>query len=224
MFGRSKSKRDSAPPAPEQAAPEPATPTPHQVSGNDRAPDAASRSSARKADSGTGAAMPAETPATAPQDQAARRRAAIAIRHSVAFSQIVSLLMRSAEHRRYPIAALESLVLPPLLTGQFRIAEAKSKQNGVSVPVAVALWARVSAEVDKRLAENLDKPMQLRPRDWRSGDQLWLIEVVGDQRALPHFLRHLRETLFKGRDVKMRTRGSDGKVAVRSLAEIATGK
>jgi cytolysin-activating lysine-acyltransferase len=129
--------------------------------------------------------------------------------------------MRSSLHKRYPIAALEWLVIPPLLTGQFSIAEARSKQSGASAPVAVALWARVSAEVDKRLSENLDKPMQLRPREWRSGDILWLVEAVGDARVLPQLLKRLGETTFKGREVKIRSRGADGKVTVRSLLELA---
>jgi cytolysin-activating lysine-acyltransferase len=135
----------------------------------------------------------------------------------LAFAQIVSILMRSGRHKRYPIAALEWLVLPPLLTGQFSLAEARSKQNGVSVPVAVALWARVSPDVDKRLSEGLDKPIQLRPTEWRSGEILWLIEAAGDRRALPQFLKHLGATTFKGREVKVRSRGDDGKVAVKSL-------
>jgi cytolysin-activating lysine-acyltransferase len=144
------------------------------------------------------------------------------VRHSLAFAQIVSLLMRSAQHKRYPIGALEWLVVPPLLTGQFSIAEAKSKQSGASAPVAVALWARVSPEVDKKLSENLDKPMQLRPREWRSGDILWLVDAVGDARVLPPLLKRLGETTFKGREVKVRSRGADGKVTVTTLKAVAS--
>jgi cytolysin-activating lysine-acyltransferase len=145
------------------------------------------------------------------------------VRHSLAFAQIVSLLMRSAHHKRYPIGALEWLVIPPLLTGQFSIVEARSKQSGASAPVAVALWARVSPEVDKRLSENLDKPIQLRPREWRSGDLLWIVEAVGDKRVLPPLLKRLSESTFKGREVKVRRRGADGKVAVSSLKAMVSG-
>jgi cytolysin-activating lysine-acyltransferase len=157
-------------------------------------------------------------PKVPPADQVRRQRAAIAVRHSLAFSQIVSLLMRSAQHRRYPIAALQWLVLPPLLTGQFSIAEARSKENGASAPVAVALWAKVSPEVDKRLSEALEQPIQLRPREWRSGDIPWLVAAIGDPRAMPQFLKHLGETVFKGQEVKIRGRGPDGKVIVQMLS------
>jgi hemolysin-activating ACP:hemolysin acyltransferase len=199
MFGRSKSR------APEAPAAEPAA---NGVTG-----------SAPSATAGGAASTESRTPqgTKLPQDPAAGRRAATAVRHSLAFAQIVSMLMRSQQHKRYPIATLEWLVIPPLLTGQFSIAEARSNQNGASAPVAVALWARVSPEVDKRLSENLDKPMQLRPREWRSGDILWLVEAVGAPRVLPQFLKHLTETTFKGREVKVRSRGADGKPNVSRL-------
>ena len=79
-----------------------------------------------------------------PASEEARRRAAAAVRHSLAFAQIVSILMHSPRYRHYTLGDLEWLVLPPLLTGQCSVAEAKSKDNGASVPVAVALWASVS--------------------------------------------------------------------------------
>lgn len=78
-------------------------------------------------------------------------------------------------------------------------------------PVAAAFWAQVSADVDRKLSENLAGPIRLRPDEWRSGEILWLIDAVGDSRALPTFLKHLQENVFKGRPVKMRTRGPDGR-------------
>ena len=119
--------------------------------------------------------------------------------------------MRSPRHKHLSLADLEWLVLPPLLAGNFRIAEAKSKPNGVPVAFAVVLWASVSTEVDRRLSEDLDKPIRLQPKEWRSGDIVWLIDAVGDPRLLPQFLKRLNETTFKGREVKVRRRGHDGK-------------
>ena len=203
MFGRLKGKTPSAIAVSESPAASAARPVSHAANGQ------------------TTAAT--ETPAVALPNPAARQRAAVAVRHSLAFAQIVSLLMRSAQHKRYPIGALEWLVIPPLLTGQFSIAEARSKQSGASAPVAVVLWARVSPEVDKRLSENLDRPIQLRPREWRSGDLLWVVEAVGDARVLPPLLKRLGESTFKGREVKVRRRGADGKVAVSTLKAMVSG-
>ena len=146
----------------------------------------------------------------------AQRRPAIAIRQSVAFAQIVSVLMRSPHHKHYTLTDPEWLVLPPLMTGQFRVAEA-SAQGNAAIPVAVALWASVSTEVDKRLSENLTAPMRLRPDEWRSGNIPWLVAAVGDGRVVPQFLKRLDGDVFKGQEVKMRGRGSDGKAVVQVL-------
>ena len=88
----------------------------------------------------------------------------------------------------------------------------------VSVPVAVAVWATVSAEVDKKLSENLHVPIRLRPDEWQSGDILWLIDAVGDPRVVPQLLRQLVETAFKGREAKMLARAENGKMIVQRIA------
>ena len=113
----------------------------------------------QSADNGQGTASATHAPpgrVGTLSSEEAQRRAAIAIRQSVAFAQIVSVLLRSPTHRHYALADLEWLVLPPLMTGQFRVAEASTHQKA-AIPVAVALWASVSAEVDKRLSEDLDR-------------------------------------------------------------------
>src|SRR5215470_983954 len=166
--------------------------------------------------SSAGTAAPQASDAGVASEEA-RRRAAAAVRHSLAFAQIVSILMHSPRYRHYTLGDLEWLVLPPLLTGQCSVAEAKSKENGTSIPVAVALWASVSAEVDRRLAENLNTPIRLRPDEWRSGDILWLIDAVGDRRVVPGLLKQLADNTLKGREIKVRGRGEGGKVEVKNL-------
>ncbi len=83
----------------------------------------------------------------------------------------------------------------------------------------MALWARVSPVLDKGLSDNLDKRVRLRPNDWASGDKIWLMAAAGDPRAVPTFLKQLEEAEFKGQEVKMRARGSDGKGEIRTLAQ-----
>jgi hemolysin-activating ACP:hemolysin acyltransferase len=151
-----------------------------------------------------------------------RRRALSSMRQSLAFAQVVTVLMRSPRYRHYTLGDLEWLVIPPLLTGQYTVANTSSKQNGVTVPVAIALWASVSADVDKKLSENLHLPIKLRPDEWRSGDVLWLIDAVGDPRAVPQLLKQLVETTFKGREVKLRVARENGKVTVQRIAETAS--
>ena len=167
---------------------------------------------------------PPVVPEAAPKP-AFRPRDARQIRLAQTFAQTVAALIRDPKFRKLPIADLEWLVLPPLMAGQCRLAHLQAPQpgagqeQGMLVPVAVALWARVSPGIDKALSENLDKPAQLRPNEWASGDILWLMVAAGDPRAVPAFLKELEKTEFKGQTVKLRTRGADGKPAVVTLGQ-----
>lgn len=180
------------------------------------------------------AAPPAARAASTPQPPKAaadkkliRPGAARQERMGLAFSQVVAVLMRDPNFRSLRLSDLEWLVLPPVMAGQWRLAHAsmqagatKTEDGGILVPIAVALWARVSPAIDKRLSENLDKPLDLKAHEWASGNILWLIAAAGDPRAVPKFLKQLDETEFKGQAVKVRARNSDGKtIAVKLLSQ-----
>ena len=199
MFGAKK----PAPPA-KPAAPAPTPTATTKPSSNGPTAPASANAAASNA-----------APALSPEE--AQRRVAATMRVSVVFAQVVSVLMRSPVHKHFSLADLEWLVMPPLLTGQCRVAEAKTQPDGPGTPVAVALWASVSPEVDKRLSENLNAPVRLRPDEWKSGDILWLVEAVGDGRIVLPLLKQLDESVFKGQTAKMRARGADGKPTVSQL-------
>jgi cytolysin-activating lysine-acyltransferase len=165
-------------------------------------------------------------PASAQEKTAARAADARQTRVAQAFSQIVAVLMRDPVYKNLKIADIEHLVLPPVLVGQFRLALGtrqadanKAQKGGIYIPVAVALWARVSPTIDKGLSENLDKPVWLRPQEWTSGDSIWLMAAAGNPRAVPEFLKQLAEKDFKGQQVKMRLHGPDGKAVVQVLGQ-----
>ena len=146
-----------------------------------------------------------------------------------AFSQVIAVLMRDPTFRQLRLADLEWLVIPPLMCGQYKLAQApvqqlmdqkpdaKPQEGGMMVPVAVGLWARVSAQLDKQLAETLDKSVRLRPSEWTSGEHLWLMAAAGDPRAVPRFVEQLAKSEFKGKLVKMRLRGADGKTTIKTI-------
>src|SRR5690606_15924878 len=100
------------------------------------------------------------------------------------FAQIVAVLMRDPSYKDLRVADLEWLVLPPVMAGQFRLAHTsaatasvEAQKSGTFVPVAVALWARVSPQIDKALSESLEKPVRLTQGAWTSGDITWLMAV-----------------------------------------------
>lgn len=146
-----------------------------------------------------------------------RRRLETGKRLAGAFGEIVSIMMRTEGHRLCHLAELEWMVLPALATGQFSIAEAQSRTNGISAPIAAVLWASVSPEVDQRLSSNLLRPMPLKPEDWRSGDILWIVEAVGEPRALETMLKAIGEREWKGRPVKVRGLDDFGRPVVKTL-------
>jgi cytolysin-activating lysine-acyltransferase len=182
------------------------------------------------AQSANGNAASKPPPVAAAAEAPIRPRDARQLRFAQSFAQIVAVLMRDPNFRKMRLADLEWLVLPPVMAGQFRLAQVPSpigrvkgkedkQEGGILVPVAVALWAQVSADIDKELSENLDKPVRLRPTEWASGDNTWLMAVAGDQRAVPKFIEQLANTEFKGQRVRMRLRGPDNTAVVKTLGQ-----
>jgi hemolysin-activating ACP:hemolysin acyltransferase len=94
-------------------------------------------------------------------------------------------MLRSPRHCDQKLSDLRWLLVPPLRAGQYALLQAQSKSHGFTAAVAAVLWAKVSADVDKRLTEKLDTPIRLGPREWKSGDIFWLIEAIGDDRHRP---------------------------------------
>lgn len=126
--------------------------------------------------------------------------------------------MRSNPYRHSSLSDLEWLVLPPIMTVQFAILDAQV--SGQTMPVALALWASVSAEVDQRLSDPTLPSIRLKPDEWRSGDILWLIDAVGDGTAIPHLLRGLIDGVFAGKQVKMRRVGPQRMTTMGRLSEM----
>ena len=134
---------------------------------------------------------------------------------AASFGEIISVLMRSPTYKHFSLADLEWLVVPPVLTQQFVLAEIRKGKDGIPAPVGVALWASVSPDVDKKLMANQSGPLRLRPDEWKSGDTLWLIDAIGPGKVIHGLIENLHKNVFKGRPLKVRTRGEDGKPIVK---------
>ena len=136
---------------------------------------------------------------------------------AASFGEMVSLLMRSTHYKHYSLAELEWLLLPPLMHNQFLVVEARSKENGASVPVGLALWARVSEDVNKRLSENLDLPIKLRPDEWQSGEINWLVDMMGDDKMKQSMFQKIKSELPEKSTLKFRTMDDKGQVIVKEI-------
>lgn len=92
-----------------------------------------------------------------------------------------------------------------------------TETDSIPAPIGVALWAFVSADVDEKLSQNLDRPMRLRPDEWKSGDIPWLIDAIGPPDVVKAMVQRLGQAVFKGTPYKIRARDSEGNVAIRTV-------
>lgn len=109
-----------------------------------------------------------------------------------ALGQIVWLLSQSPMHRELRIKELEWSFMPAVLFEQFRVFRfgplpgsenieaaqfAKlglSKEGLEQMPLGVAIWAKLSEAAEAKL----ERGEKLVAEDWRSGDRVWLVELI----------------------------------------------
>ena len=65
--------------------------------------------------------------------------------------------------------------------------------------------------------------MRLKPEDWNSGEHVWLIDIVGEPRALKGALKAVAEGPLKGRDVSFVVRGPNGEHRMQKLHDLVAG-
>ena len=184
---------------------------------SDKAPakSKSEKASAKDTD-GKGADSVAENPvsgetdaATVPQQQTNRLSAAAAL-----LGEIVWLLGRSDAHKHIFLTELDWMVMPPIPLRQFRI----WRQN--NQPVAYASWAFLSDEASQRFTDGAaaGRVGRLAPGEWKSGEQLWLIDFIAPFGGGDAMIKELRETVFPGQTVKTIQRAADGSgISVKDL-------
>jgi len=172
----------------------------------------------------SGPAASAATPATpkAGASDAQAKKAGKAYSRGLlqAFGSVVAVCCRSKSHRARTLSEIEQLVSPAVMSGQFVLAEATHEKNGLATPVAAVLWASVSDAIDRRLSSG--EPTRLQPSEWKSGNTVWIVDAVGDARMLNAMVKRLREKQWKGRLVKVRAKGTNGKFATRVVQAAAS--
>jgi cytolysin-activating lysine-acyltransferase len=224
MFFRSKkgNGKDTQQSSSEQASAKAAsnTKTAQRIPGVSAAPPKASR--------GTNVGKPTAPPSEAaakPLEPAELQKRAAASKHLAAtMGELIGLMARSPRHRDHKLADIRWLVVPAIRTGQYSLATAQSKSNAYTSPVAAVLWASVSDEVDKRIAGDLSAPIRLAPREWKGGDNLWLVDAIGDNRLVGEMVKRLQTKEWKGRAVKARVVDAQKQVVVRTIEAQSASK
>ena len=145
------------------------------------------------------------------------QRAMIIKAKEAALGQIVTLLAQVPGYQDLKLNDLRWLVLPALQLNQFAVVDGKFPDTGLTQPVAAMFWAWVSPEVDQRLSASQDPMLRLAPPEWKSGDILWVIDVVGDLRVMGHVIEQVRASQWQGRAPKARSRQADGRFVIGTL-------
>ena len=121
---------------------------------------------------------------------------------SEVLGEITWLMSQSPLHKQLFISDLEWLVMTPMLLQQFRLFYDQSK------PIGVVFWASVSEEVEARLGTGSG---WMRPQDWKSGDRLWVVEVIAPFGKAEEMVRDLKKALFEQRKIKVVALGGNGR-------------
>ena len=111
-----------------------------------------------------------------------------------AMGPVIMLYLQSAHRRFHFISDLEWLLIPPLVSGQCKLYMKKE------YPISFISWAFISEEVEKRLLNNGGK---LRPEDWKSGERLWIIDIVAPFGGVENMLNDIRKNEFPGQKIRI---------------------
>lgn len=122
---------------------------------------------------------------------------------------IALLAARSQTHKYLFMSDLEWLVLPPVSQKQFTLFRSKKNE-----PIAFVSWAKISADVEKRLLSGQTK---LQPQDWNSGDKTYIMDVISPFAQGKEVLKQLQENQLKGQKVSI-LRPSKEKNGLESLS------
>lgn len=114
------------------------------------------------------------------------------------------LMMQQTATRHTLLSELEWRVMPPLMLDQAKL-YMKEK-----APLAYVSWAYLSEDAAKRYQQ---APHHLMPSDWKSGDQIWIIDLCTPFGGSQELLKDLRLGALSGREVHQLTLDADGKIA-----------
>jgi cytolysin-activating lysine-acyltransferase len=100
------------------------------------------------------------------------------------------LMMNNPTTRHTFVADLEWRVMPPLVLEQ-----AKLYMKG-EMPTAFVTWAYLSEAVVERYTK---PPYYLAPGDWKSGDKVFLIDLIAPYGGAADVLADLKQTALSGK-------------------------
>jgi cytolysin-activating lysine-acyltransferase len=113
------------------------------------------------------------------------------------------LMMQQSATRHTLLSELEWRVMPALVLDQAKLFMRES------APIAYVSWARLSEDVAKRYQK---APHQLSASDWKSGEQIWIVDLCTPFGGMQEVMKDLRESVFPGKEIHQFTLGGEGQI------------
>jgi cytolysin-activating lysine-acyltransferase len=130
-----------------------------------------------------------------------------------AIGSVLMIAAKSPNHKYLFSADYEWMIIPAITTRQFVLFRNKNNE-----PIAFVSFASVNEEIEKRLLEGTKK---LTPKDWQSGDKLYIIDIISPFAPASQILKELSEKQFKDKEINLLKPSADKKtITAASLKDV----
>lgn len=135
----------------------------------------------------------------------AQEQAKIVLRKLPLLGPMTWLMLQRGNTRNILLSELEWRVLPALVLDQVRL------HMREEAPIAFITWARLSPVAAKRYRE---PPHRLTPSDWKSGEEIWIVDIVAPFGGAAEAVQDLKEKVFPGTILRQLSPTAEGAVSV----------
>jgi cytolysin-activating lysine-acyltransferase len=137
----------------------------------------------------------------------AKEQASLVLGKVPMLGPVTWLMMQQSATRHTLLSELEWRVMPALVLDQAKI---YMRENA---PIAYVSWAKMS---EHSAARYKNPPHHLMAADWKSGDQIWIIDLITPFGGGQEVMKDLREKVFAGHTVQqlVPTVGGEAKALV----------
>lgn len=154
-------------------------------------------------------------PAANPEMEQLLKQSRQIINKLPAMGPVLMLYMQSSHRRFNFISDLEWLLMPPLMLKQCKLYMEQE------FPIGYISWAFLSEEIEQRLVQSGGR---LTTGDWKSGDRIWLIDMVAPFGSIDMMLTDVQANLFPGKNIFILAPDpKTGGVARRKLSSFGAG-
>ena len=97
------------------------------------------------------------------------------------FAEVALAMSTVPRYAHLSVGDLQAHALTPLVKERIAIAQSRPGEDGIPRTEGIAIWATVSDEVDTKIREQIKAgvfPTRLTADDWRSGDTIWLLDII----------------------------------------------